>query len=302
MIFRDTCPLCAGQVERCFSWPFNSEILLPRILNLAADHCVQSLLLENYEVYYCKPCEFAFQRIAPESHEIVELYSLHQDESAILAEIAAQKLHWFAHMTEEILVARQLLPAGRLRVLDFGCNWGKWASMALAFGCEVDAVEVNPVAAKFCQSRGIRIVNPDDLEPSSYQFINVDQVLEHLTNPLEVTKKLVKCLAPKGIMKWSTPREKYLVRNLRVAQETSDDSILSPEHIDALAPLLHINLFSNHSLRVLGANVGLKPVSLPFFKWLGAGQLWNIPRQLGRNLTVPYKRWSRQGTYLWFQR
>jgi hypothetical protein len=72
--------------------------------------------------------------------------------------------------------------------------------------------------------------------------------------------------------------------------------------IDSLAPLEHVNLFSNNSLRFLGAQVGLQVVRLPFWMWTGAGQLWNMPRQLNRNLRTPWKRWRMKGSYLWLQK
>src|SRR6185369_17118136 len=106
-------------------------------------------------------------------------------------EIRRQKLHWFAHMTEEILVMRQILGARTPVVLDFGCNWGKWASMALAHGCEVYGVDVNRDASAFCAARGIRMISREQMREVRFDFINVDQVLEHLSDPLGVARELV---------------------------------------------------------------------------------------------------------------
>jgi SAM-dependent methyltransferase len=224
------------------------------------------------------------------------------DASVIEKEIETQKLHWFAHMAEEILVLRQMIPAGRPKVLDFGCNWGKWASMALAFGCDVDAVEVNSVTAEFCSSRGIKVIDPETLEDNHYDFINVDQVLEHIADPLDVARKLADKLAPGGFMKWSTPQNEKLPGALLRAADVMDGTILQSANIDALEPLFHINLFTNKALRELGRKAGMEVVSQPLLTWLGAGQMWNLPRQIGRNLSVPRKRWLGQGTYLWFSR
>ena len=78
--------------------------------------------------------------------------------------------------------------------------------------------------------------------------------------------------------------------------------MLDPRTIDSLCPLEHVNLFNHVSLRSLGEHAGLRKVQLPFFKWMGAGQLWNLPRQFNRNLTTPWKRWRMKGPYIWLQR
>jgi hypothetical protein len=62
----------------------------------------------------------------------------------------------------------------------------------------------------------------------------------------------------------------------------------------------HVNLFNPVSLRSLGERAGLRGVRLPFFKWMGAGQLWNLPRQFNRNLILPFKRRFGFQTHQWF--
>jgi hypothetical protein len=195
-----------------------------------------------------------------------------------------------------------MLDRPRPKVLDYGSNWGKWSSMALAYGCDTYAVEVNPVAIEFCRSRGIKMLAPAEMREHRFDFINVDQVLEHVAKPRELAAELASALLPGGYMKWSVPGDRKLPQKLRDAEKTRDYQVLDAEQIDPLEPLVHINLFSNRALRSLGGAAGLKPARLPFFKWLGAGQLWNMPRQFGRNVTVPQKRWRGSGTYLWFRR
>ena len=234
--------------------------------------------------------------------ELAAWYSPPGDDESFKAEIGRQKLHWFAHQTEEILVLRQLCAAAVPVVLDFGCNWGKWASMALAHGCEVYGVEVNRQAAAFCARRGIQMVSAEQLAELRFDFINVDQVMEHLSDPLKVEQQLSRCLKPGGFLKMSTPNNPRLPRQLARAQRTGDNGVLAPQVLDSLLPLEHVNLFNEHSLRNLARAVGLANFRLPLFIWFGAGQLWNVPRQLNRNLLVPFKRWRGRGSYQWFRK
>jgi SAM-dependent methyltransferase len=135
-----------------------------------------------------------------------------------------------------------------------------------------------------------------------FDFINVDQVLEHLSDPLHVARRLAECLKPSALIKFSTPNNPELPRLLRAAQSSGDDTVLDAKTLDSLLPLEHVNLFNDRSLKVLAQEAGLRPFRLPFFKWMGAGQLWNVPRQFNRNLIVPWKRWRGNTTYQWFQK
>jgi len=299
MIKREKCPVSGQPAEVIFSRPYSSVELRPfaERAGLAG-----ALADKPYEVRQCAASGLHFQTWVMDDSELAGLYSPTVDQGYFHNEIAGQKLHWFAHLTEEILVMRQMVAARRPVVLDFGCNWGKWASMALAHGCEVYAVEVNRDAAAFCAARGIKIISRAQMRELRFDFINVDQVMEHLSDPLGVARDLAACLKPDGYMKWSTPDNPRLPRLLRAAQIRGDNAVLDAKTIDPLAPLEHVNLFSNASLRFLGAQVGLRAVRLPFWKWVGAGQLWNVPRQFNRNLVTPWKRWRMRGTYLWLEK
>jgi SAM-dependent methyltransferase len=299
MIQRLTCPITGLPSQVIFARPYHLPEFQPMI---SRGKLAALVLAKDYEVRHCATSGLCFQTWVMEDHELADWYSQSSEDAGFHREIAKQKLHWFAHMTEEILVFRQLCPEKTPVVLDFGCNWGKWASMALAHGCEVYAVEVNRAAAAFCAGRGIKIVDLDQLEGLRFDFINVDQVMEHLTAPLPVAQKLAARLKRGGFLKMSTPDNPRLPRILAAAQRTGDNRVLDPRILDSLAPLEHVNLFSRASLETLGEKAGLRLVRLPLIKWLGAGQLWNVPRQLNRNLVTPFKRWLGRGTYLWFQK
>ena len=299
MIQRQLCPVTGRPAEVIFSRPFR----LPEFQPLIARGNLPSLVADkDYEIRHCAQSGLYFQTWVMEDQELAGWYSPPADDQVFLNEIANQKLHWFGHMTEEILVFRQLCPEKRPVVLDFGCNWGKWASMALAHGCNVHAVEVNRDAAAFCAKRGIKIVSLDSLKDLRFDFINVDQVMEHLSEPLPVAKKLAAVLKPGGFLKMGTPDNPRLPALLAAAQRSGDNSVINAKTIDPLAPLEHVNLFTRTALEKLGEAAGLRVYGLPFFKWLGAGQLWNIPRQFNRNLVTPYKRWRGRGPYVWFQK
>jgi len=299
MIERLQCPICRQAAAPVFARPY-SHAALQAIVSRAG--LGAKLDGKAYEIRRCPACDLWFQTWVMEDAELECWYSPPRDRASFMEEIGRQRLHWFAHLTEEILVMRQLVAEPVPVVLDFGCNWGKWASMALAHGCEVFAVDVNRDAAAFCASRGIRMLGYDELPGLRFDFVNVDQVAEHLGDPLNVVRHLAACVKPGGFLKLATPGNARLPRQLGDAQARRDDSVLDAATLDSLLPLEHVNLFTGRSLVALARAAGLEPALLPFGKWLGAGQLWNLPRQLNRNLVVPFKRAFGTGIYRWFQK
>jgi len=299
MIERLNCPICSQPAPVLFSRPYSQPALQSIVARAGLGTKLDG---KAYEIRHCASSDVWFQTWVMEDSELGGWYSPARDRASFIEEIGRQRLHWFAHLTEEILVMRQLVAAPVPVVLDFGCNWGKWSSMALAHGCEVFAVDVNRDASAFCASRGIRMVGYEDLPGLRFDFINVDQVVEHLSEPLKVARHLAASLKPGGFLKLSTPDNPHLPGVLARAQEAGDDSVLNVATLDSLLPLEHVNLFTADSLRALARAAGLEPARLPFWKWLGAGQLWNVPRQLNRNVLVPFKRALGRGTYQWFSK
>src|SRR5438876_5206382 len=271
---RLNCPVCEQSAPMLFSRPYASaEFQAFRF----ADGLAAALEGKNYEIRHCSGCDLCFQTWVMEAKELALWYSPALGQELYQKEIARRKLNWFAHLIEEILVFRQLSPAAVPVVLDFGCNWGKWASAALALGCEVYGVDVNRAPAEFCASRGIKILSLPQAAQLRFDFINVDQVAEHLSDPLAVICQLADALKRGGFLKLSTPGNPRMRRDLARAQVDGNNAILNPRRLDPLMPLEHVNLFSARALKLLGHKAGLRHYRLPLLKCLGAAQLWNMP-------------------------
>lgn len=154
------------------------------------------------------------------------------------------------------LIGRRLAPRApcEIEVLDFGLGWGYWARMALAFGYRVSGIEVAPDRLAHARHLGVRAetslaaLNAPD---SGYDFINAEQVFEHLATPLATLRTLVAQLAPDGLMRIAVPDGRKALRRLRHGD-------WQPAK-DALQPLEHINTFTPQSLLSLARAAGLEP-------------------------------------------
>jgi SAM-dependent methyltransferase len=230
-------------------------------------------------------------------------------EAAILyaggAELGAGKarpLTELAHLAEDAIHIRLLMPEGRPKVLDFGMNRGDWAAMSGAFGCEIWGTDIDAAAAVAAKERGVRFVGFDELAPAAFDFINADQVFEHLTDPVTVLSKLERSLRPGGWLKLSTPGDRRMEAKLARARAGGYDEAEWRREFDSLAPLMHVNLFERRSLVALGMEVGLEPYRLPLRIAYAAMVLFHTSRQWNRNLVNPWKRWRGKGTWQYFRK
>jgi hypothetical protein len=55
-----------------------------------------------------------------------------------------------------------------------------WARIALELGCQYFGTDLSRQRSDYAASKGVRVVEPDDLPRDAFDFINVDQVLEHV--------------------------------------------------------------------------------------------------------------------------
>src|SRR5881397_1093291 len=105
---RVECPICARATEVIFSRPYQ----LPELQSIVARAGLGGLVADKpYEVRYCAATDLYFQTWVMDDSELASWYSPPGNDESFKAEIGRQKLHWFAHQTEEILVLRQLCAA-----------------------------------------------------------------------------------------------------------------------------------------------------------------------------------------------
>lgn len=98
-----------------------------------------------------------------------------------------------------------------VRVLDIGCGFGNTLAYHEARGCDVWGVEaddnIRRVAEKYGFKVHVGLFNPSVYEPNSFDFVTLDQVIEHVASPVETLRGIAKVLTPHGTAILSTPNE-----------------------------------------------------------------------------------------------
>jgi 2-polyprenyl-3-methyl-5-hydroxy-6-metoxy-1,4-benzoquinol methylase len=148
-----------------------------------------------------------------------------------------------------------------LKFLDFGMGWGKWCLMAKAFGCQVYGLELSESRIAYAKKHGITVLAKEHLLQHEFDYINTDQVFEHIPEPLETLKELIECLKLNGIIKISVPNGNKIEQVL----ESMDWNAKKGQRnsLNAVAPLEHINCFKTKAIKLMASQSGLELTEIP---------------------------------------
>jgi 2-polyprenyl-3-methyl-5-hydroxy-6-metoxy-1,4-benzoquinol methylase len=259
---RSACELCGDHRRSVlFTKSFTDPIIWKFLESYYQGRIPKSILVGGkYELVKCNGCEFIWQTQILNDQGMHKLYSewISSEESLRKKKCADISMYsGYAREVEAIpfLVERHC-PA-EITVLDYGMGWGYWCLMAKAFGFNVMGLELSIERASFATGNGIKVLGGlKQLTPGSIDFINAEQVFEHIPKPREALDVLVQCLVEGGVIRISVPDGRWVER-----KATSPS--WKPAK-DAAHPLEHINIFTHQSLRKLGQFSGLQVIAPPF--------------------------------------
>jgi 2-polyprenyl-3-methyl-5-hydroxy-6-metoxy-1,4-benzoquinol methylase len=96
-----------------------------------------------------------------------------------------------------------------VRVLDIGCGFGESLGYHQARGCEVHGVDadenIRRVAEKFGYKVHVGLFDPNVYEPDYFDYVTMNQVIEHVTDPVQTLRGIARALKPGGMAILSTP-------------------------------------------------------------------------------------------------
>lgn len=255
---RKGCPVCGSQ---------EAKLLLEMPFSAMADHLkqyydgrapVNELGRWQYAMMECQNCGSLYQRDILNADGMAQLY-----DQWIPPEASFQKKrkapvvvrNGFARQCAQI-VNMFGQPPHRIHVLDYGMGWGTWLQMARAYGLDAAGLEIAPSRIQHAQSLGLDVVNPNNIQPRSYHFINAEQVFEHIPDPVTTFRSCGLWLRQGGIIRIAVPDGRRSARRIRAKR-------WKPADVPTL-PLEHINVFTPKSVRQLGKEHGFVAIQPPF--------------------------------------
>jgi len=255
-----------------------------------------------YCLLKCDKCDLVFQRDVLNDALMEKLYEHWIDPSkAMLRHLdeGSTEVHCLAAQEIMRIIAYLRRPASSLQFLDFGMGWGEWALMAKGFGCDAYGLELSSKRIEYAVSKGIKVIVGKEPHHLQFDFINTEQVFEHLPRPVETLVELKKLLKPNGVLKISVPPGWDIARKLRIMDWAAPKN--SRNSLNAVAPLEHINCFQVRSIAEMAGIAGLKEVKIPLSLQYRNMVCWGGPNRLTRNLIKPlYQTLLNRSTYMFF--
>lgn len=311
---RDGCPACGSLgAMTLLSVPYDRDPLLSylRSYYTKASDIGSWLSGAVYGVERCTDCSLVFQRHVASGELLSRLYDdwlnfEYDPERDGTYQHAVQNPASTRDGHELLTVARVLRrPVASLRVLDYGMGWGLWARIARGIGARAYGHELSETRSAYVRSHGVELVDAASLRDLAVDFINADQVFEHLSDPYETASLLAGALGPGGVLKIAVPRADDIERRLRRPDWNARK--FSRHSLNAIQPLEHVNCFSERSLARLLRRVGLERMQIPLGAY-GAflfvrGGIPSRPVPIAKAVARPlYNRFSRNNLYAWFRK
>ena len=180
-------------------------------------------------------------------------------------------------------------------------GWGSWCLVARAFGCSVRGSEFSSLKIRNAERSGIEVVAWRDLPGHRFDFINSENVFEHLPKPLETLRRLADSLEPGGLLKINVPDGAGILRKLKVGDWSAPKG--TKNSLNDVSPLEHVNCFRRRTLLKMAELAGLEPVHIPlgirYEFGVGRKPIITILKDILRPL---YHRLLNRGTYLFFRK
>ena len=208
----------------------------------------------NFPLYKCPDCGHLFLECNFTTDQLVELYTDYYPRKSF--DLAQYKPHigasglsaWFNGVDRS---AFRSVPKN-VRVLDVGCGFGQSLGYHAARGCDVYGVEadenIRRVAEKFGFKVHVGLFAPSIYEPDFFDYVTMDQVIEHVVDPLTTFQGIAQILKPGGTAILSTPNANGW-----------GAKVFCRRWINWHAPY-HVQFFSRQSMKIAAAQAGMAVV------------------------------------------
>lgn len=165
----------------------------------------------QFALMQCQHCGHQFLDCNLTSNQLTELYTNYYPRKSLDVANYTPHLEQFgfsAWLNGAGCSAFRWVPKN-VRVLDVGCGFGQSLGYHAARGCDVYGVEadenIRRVIEKFGFNVHVGLFDDKLYEENFFDYVTMDQVIEHVTEPIPVLQGLARILKPDGMAILSTP-------------------------------------------------------------------------------------------------
>ena len=234
------CPVCGGATRVCIPeiwddrYGYSGSFRMNRCEHCGHRHLVTALeprhLARLYSQFY------------PRARLSLDDFTPHSETSGVRAWWNGDRASAFRWVPENV------------KVLDIGCGFGQTLAYHQHRGCEVWGVEtdenIRRVAERFGFKVHVGVFDAGIYEKNYFDYVTLDQVVEHSLNPKELLRGIARVLRPGGLAILSTPNPSGLLAR-----------ICGRYWLNWHAPY-HLQFFTTRSMTELAAQAGLALESL----------------------------------------
>ncbi len=256
----------------------------------------------SYRLCECENCSLIFQRDVPNDALMERLYEHWIDPGKALTRHNRESIGYYLSLEQELIkiIAYIRKDPSDLCFLDFGMGWGDWAIKAKKIGCDSYGTELSEERIRHARSNGVKVLKWDEIPDHSFDFINTEQVLEHLPDPLNTLRYLKSALKPDGIIKVSVPTANNIRQRLKNMDWKAPRG--TRNSLNPVAPLEHLNFFTRNALLNMAAEAGMKELVIPLALQYKHMNLSAGPKWIVRSLLNPISRnVLKSQNYMFFQ-
>jgi 2-polyprenyl-3-methyl-5-hydroxy-6-metoxy-1,4-benzoquinol methylase len=165
----------------------------------------------KFDLFRCLHCSHKQLKADFTSEELSQLYTRYYPRSSF--DVRQYQPHpevsgFRAWLNGDYCSAYLWIPRN-VRVLDIGCGFGESLGYHTARGCEAYGVEadtnIERIAQAFNLNAHVGLFEPDIYESNFFDYVTLDQVIEHANRPVQMLRDIAQVLKPGGKIILSTP-------------------------------------------------------------------------------------------------
>lgn len=241
---------------------------------------------QRYVIEECSYCGMLFQLYIPDDFLLAKIYSewINYDGAKSRREGLQHKMISQFNFEQHLL--RYWGKRKPLKVLDYGMGHGEWLDVAFVFGHEVYGYEYDENRQSNAANGKVKVIGYNDIPNSNFDFINTEQVFEHLAYPYEVLKVLKSGLKKDGLVRISVPSGNGVKERLKTAKPLVFHKN-KPPYLNAVDPLQHLNCYSGKSMKVMAERAGLQQYQMKVGWVISSKSDWT-GRNILKNIVHPF--------------
>lgn len=165
----------------------------------------------QYALHLCSKCGHRHLDVSMTPDQLGDLYTRYYPRSSFDVNAwtpPAEQSAWATWWHGLRASAYRWVPSN-VRVLDIGCGFGESLGYHRNRGCDAHGVETDRNILRVAERHNLNVqvglFDADNYEPASFDYVTLDQVIEHVSDPLPVLHGVQRVLKPGGTLVLSTP-------------------------------------------------------------------------------------------------